>query len=255
MPEQYKIKDIENMLGVTRDAVRYYSRKGLIQINKNDQNGYRLFDEDNINDILNVAYYRNALDMDISDITKCIYAGSIDDYLATIKKHQRNLEEQLQRTKQSLQIIEDLRTRLEWCSYSMNHYEIIECPACYSFPGKFLNDTRSNIFKIGYPTSYFQFKNDQLCYTGSSLFAWLEDQTMLKEQELAVAEYFPACKYLSYLFASEKDIKDPSLIEPIIFWAQEHDLDFEEPFYLTCCFSLKNNHIRNNYYEAFLVLK
>ncbi|HMM06197.1 MAG TPA: MerR family transcriptional regulator [Clostridiales bacterium] len=256
MPGQYKIKDIENMLGVTRDAIRYYSKKGLIEIDKNNQNGYRIFDDEDIFDILDISYYRKVLDMNISDISKCVSSKSFEEYLTTIKKHQNSLEEQLRKTEQKIEIIKYIRQEIEWFSDKQENYEIIDAPSGYLFPEKYLYDIHSNIFRIGWPVSCFKYNNDRLCHTGTYTFAVVSPDTiLLNEQELSAKEYLPGGKYLRFLFVSEKEINDPALIEPILIYAKEHGFGFFDCYYLTCCFSFKNNHARKNYYEASLRLK
>ena len=47
MEKKYKIHEVAEYLGLTPTAIRHYEQKGLIHIEKDPDNGYRMFsDED-----------------------------------------------------------------------------------------------------------------------------------------------------------------------------------------------------------------
>ena len=44
---EYRIGDVAKMVGLSRDALRFYEKKGVITANKRD-NGYRYYSENDI---------------------------------------------------------------------------------------------------------------------------------------------------------------------------------------------------------------
>ena len=46
-----KTKEVSHLVGVSKRTLQYYDDKGLLDV-KRDENNYRLFDEEDINQIL-----------------------------------------------------------------------------------------------------------------------------------------------------------------------------------------------------------
>ena len=54
----YNIGEVSKYLGVSRDALKFYENKGLINPKKNEENGYREYDHFDIYDITTINFYR-----------------------------------------------------------------------------------------------------------------------------------------------------------------------------------------------------
>lgn len=52
------IKEVEERTGLARSNIRFYEKEGLISPDRNAQNGYRDYTEENVEDILKIAYLR-----------------------------------------------------------------------------------------------------------------------------------------------------------------------------------------------------
>ena len=63
-----QIKEVEVTTGLTKKAIRYYEECGLIKISKKE-NGYKEYNEENINTLLLIKKYR-LLDFSVEDIRK-----------------------------------------------------------------------------------------------------------------------------------------------------------------------------------------
>lgn len=50
--------EVQKRTGLTRKAIEYYENKGLIKPEKNI-NGYRIYSEKNVDDLLKISIYRN----------------------------------------------------------------------------------------------------------------------------------------------------------------------------------------------------
>lgn len=89
----YKVKDIMEMFGVSRDTIKYYEKRGLITPSR-EENGYRLFDA------LNVEKMKRALDLrdlgytfeDVIEISEsCDFAKGV----AIIKRIRKEAESEI----------------------------------------------------------------------------------------------------------------------------------------------------------------
>lgn len=64
-----KINEVERLVGVTKKNIRYYEEMGLVSPDRNSQNGYREYDERDIEDLRRVKLFRK-LSMPIEEIRK-----------------------------------------------------------------------------------------------------------------------------------------------------------------------------------------
>lgn len=54
----YNIGEVSKYLGISRDTLKFYESKGLINPKKNSGNGYREYDHFDIYDITTINFYR-----------------------------------------------------------------------------------------------------------------------------------------------------------------------------------------------------
>ena len=75
----YTAGQIREMLDLSRSAIRYYVKKGLISVDKNDENGYQSFNQKNFSDLRDISYLRQMLGFGIKDIQNCFNASSLEE--------------------------------------------------------------------------------------------------------------------------------------------------------------------------------
>ena len=70
-----RIKEVEELTGITSKNIRFYEKEGLITPDRNSQNRYREYSEEDIRILKEIKLYRK-LDISIEDI-KLIQKGVI----------------------------------------------------------------------------------------------------------------------------------------------------------------------------------
>gem|GEM_PF-482834 len=55
---KYYVNDINNFLGISREAIRYYEKQGLIKSTRNEENNYRTFDGFDIFRLMSIDFYK-----------------------------------------------------------------------------------------------------------------------------------------------------------------------------------------------------
>ena len=56
---RYKIGDVSRILGISRDLLRYYEKKGVVTPTKDKSNDYRYYDTWDINYLIDCVWYKN----------------------------------------------------------------------------------------------------------------------------------------------------------------------------------------------------
>lgn len=65
------IKEVEEQTGLTRSNIRFYEKEKLIELTRNEQNGYRDYSESDVENIRKIAFLRT-LEISIEDIRHII---------------------------------------------------------------------------------------------------------------------------------------------------------------------------------------
>ncbi len=63
---KYLIGDVANLMGLSRDTLRYYEKRGILSSQRGD-NGYRYYTDQDISRLISILYQRK-MDIRISDM-------------------------------------------------------------------------------------------------------------------------------------------------------------------------------------------
>ncbi len=74
----YTIGQIANIIGISKDKLRYYEEKGILIPRQNDENNYRQYDDKDIDSVLAIEFYRS-LDLDFKTIKKLLKQSNTED--------------------------------------------------------------------------------------------------------------------------------------------------------------------------------
>lgn len=87
-----KIKDVEKLTGLTAKSIRYYESKGLIAVQHNGENGYRIYAEE---DVLHLKRIKLLcyLDFSIEEI-RCIQGQKLPEIQKTLQRQAEQFEVQ-----------------------------------------------------------------------------------------------------------------------------------------------------------------
>lgn len=100
-----KIKEVQEQLNVSSNALRYYEKMGLIHPLR-DKNGYRNYSIEDVAQLKKVIFLRE-LDISIEDIIQML--NHTTDFQETLTKHMQSIEIEIQ----SLQAIKELCVELK----------------------------------------------------------------------------------------------------------------------------------------------
>ncbi|MFD3165252.1 MerR family transcriptional regulator [Herpetosiphon sp. NSE202] len=110
VPENLTIQQMAQVTGLSAHTLRYYERAGLLDlVDRNQQNGYRYYNERHINWIHFIKCLR-ATGMPIRDIrryTELLHQGedTVRDRLNLLKAHRQRVEQQLLEVKEHLEAV------------------------------------------------------------------------------------------------------------------------------------------------------
>ncbi|WP_010095438.1 MerR family transcriptional regulator [Ornithinibacillus scapharcae] len=90
----YTIGQVANFLGVTRDTIKYYEEKKLVNP-KHDTNGYRKYDQFDIHDIMTTNFYRE-LNIEVKKIQEIRQSKGVEYVASILEQQEAKLMEELE---------------------------------------------------------------------------------------------------------------------------------------------------------------
>lgn len=103
----YTIGQVARFLGVTRDTLKYYEEKRLVNP-RYEENGYRKYHPLDLHDVMTVNFYR-ALDIEIKKIQEIRQNNSLVDLEQILKEKEANLLEEINYKKRLLQQLQSVQ--------------------------------------------------------------------------------------------------------------------------------------------------
>lgn len=123
MSMHYSIQQLAGMSGVSVRTLHYYDEIGLLRANRNPNNGYRIYSENDVLRLQQILCYR-ALEMPLEEIEKVLQAKDFS-LLESLYKQKMLLEKKQGNLKKIVRTIEKTIERIEQKN-SMNDEELFE---------------------------------------------------------------------------------------------------------------------------------
>ena len=109
---EMKIQEVCNLLNLTKKAIYYYEERGLLNVHKDD-NGYRIFNDYDIQRLREISLYRK-LDIEIA-VIKLLLEKNEDEKRKNLEVIYHQKKEELINQKSSLRVLEQLISQnIDW---------------------------------------------------------------------------------------------------------------------------------------------
>lgn len=214
----YSIGEVSDRLGISRDALRFYEKKGIIQPKK-EKNGYRTYTYDDIHKLSSIIFYRR-LNFSLEDIYRILYHSSLPAYSTMIQEKivQEKLEvEKHQQSLIHLTHLKQLSKNVELC---LNRYDIRPLRRHY----KILDNTFINqkgISDLCYLYEEYSIKQDAPSKINEYFVLAGHTAAVMKFHE--EVEDFPILQHNSCVYtiiASSQPFADPQAMKHAANWAK-----------------------------------
>lgn len=234
MGREYTIGEVAELLQISRDALRFYERKGLIVPIKK-KNGYRSYSDEHISSLLDILFLRK-IQCSLQDI-QAMYQDGTSEYLHDFLESR--IEEERERIRMHQQLLRQLKVsqhNSEKMLKNVNQYSIRPIPKTYIF-SEFMDDMdklqeawfqlvkqlpgleHSYLHQQLMPAGEYSYKS--LCYLVLEEFAVKELNLEEKAGQLPSFQY-DRCIYTVY--ESKSTLPDQQAIHNMQRWADEQGL-------------------------------
>lgn len=175
--ELYQIGDLANLIGMSRDTIRYYEKRGLLS-SKKGENGYRYYNRNDIRRLISIMYQRR-MNISIEDMATLHTTHNTMDSLGPIV--QERLEEELAAIRQHQQTI----ARLQLIQQEQEHFQkqkgtisLHTLPACHVI-----------VPEVDFYESTNLWFNLAKEYAGMDMLYFIDEYTYESHQDSVALEY------------------------------------------------------------------
>lgn len=244
---KYLIGDVANLMGLSRDTLRYYEKRGLLSSEKGD-NGYRYYTDQDVSRLLSILYQRK-MDIGLDDIASLwSIEGSIGQLAHIIDQR---LEEEKLAIRRRQQTVARLQMTLNDCENIKNHLNQV---LLKNFPSAYIIEPHADMHSS--IELWFQYAKE---YPGLDMmylydeYTWERDgdvlctsyknsQLLLGQENAGFVDYqvpqdpnsiTQTALCVSTFRASTDRVPSAKDILPMVTWAEEQGLVASHQLYCT----------------------
>lgn len=235
--KEYLIGDVAAMIGVSRDTLRFYEKKGIISVRKKE-NGYRYYSEDDIFTLSSIFYHRK-MNIGLDEIESLWTDDSSFETSAKITKQQIEAEkEEILKHQQALVRLHLMQEECQKIEQNLNQVSTRNFPRAYLIktcdspqdsviawfcesqkePGLdmlYTYDTYRSVKKEG--TAELEFQHSSLLLYEELTGSLTSSFDLNRYQKTGT----PECLYT--IIESESRVPDREVIDRMISWGKEHN--------------------------------
>lgn len=247
---KYRIGDVANLMGISRDTLRYYEKRGILTSQKGE-NGYRYYSDRDIAKMIGILYQRK-MDIGLNDMEQLWTGNCTLGKLSEITN--TRLEEERQAIRKHEQRIARLQITQKDCENFTNHLNQM---TLQNFPNAYVivphcSMTESIELWFEYAKSFdgldMMYFFDEYSWThhGDSLSTEFRNSQLILHKDLeTMVDYSipehqtavtkPALCVSTYCISEERTIS-ADVILPMIDWANKQGLMVSQQIYSTFAF-------------------
>lgn len=123
----YTIGQVAKFLGVSRDTLKYYEEKQLVNPKKDKENNYRKYTDFDIQDVIITNFYRN-LDLEVKTIQDIKQGKDLDGLDQILEEKALQLKREIEEREHTLQQIQFVKQDIEKVKKHLGTYTIQAMP-------------------------------------------------------------------------------------------------------------------------------
>ncbi len=264
--QTYKTGQLQHILGLSRDALRYYEEKGIISPRQNEENNYREYDFRDIYTLMVTDFYKKR-NLTISDVKKLQTGSEISELEGLLEKKAAELKERILLESYMLERIEETKEFCKEIQNNLNKYSIRKMPT-FKVLGEITDFDAMDEYNM--VLKYVDLLKDDILSKLMRKFTF--DDTGYKDCKMFIAEKSDDCSstvsqsfinYTSCMYTivedrqgkhGEEDTRVRALWEGAE-WARENGLQTEGVVYLRTRLITYSENTEKIYHEVFVPIK
>ena len=256
MSETYKIKEVAQKLGISSSAIRFYERKGLFSVSKNEENGYRTFTDDDVYKLWSISYHRS-LDMSVSDIYRLKHSDSLESINEMVRGQERETMARIEKETRRLGFWRYYKRMLEKAARWDQPPRRVESGDLHLFRIDSFYDRQRSTFTVANPFSLRGGESDSRGWPSLSVCMIYDEDIgcVAPEDRSLECDLIPSFETVAVTVRVPGDFDNEAAASLARSRAAEYGFDVEFPCYVSYILSTGDWEHPVRYYEVFLMPK
>lgn len=129
----YRIGEVAEILGITKEGVRFLEQKGLLHSIRSSRNGYRYYTRDELSIVQQIRSYASS-GFTLEEAADLVLRKDAPCLSEALRQKESQLEEEIARLKGKQRLLRQQRSVIEAAASLEKGYEIRNMPAIYYLP-------------------------------------------------------------------------------------------------------------------------
>lgn len=130
---EYRIGEIADLFGLSKEAVRHYERLNVIEAVRNPNNNYRFYDEETINTLRMLRSYRS-LHFSLKETVSILEANEKETMMQALERKEQKLSKERDQLNHSIQLIQEQKVMLQQLDQQVKQSQITQRPGLLWLP-------------------------------------------------------------------------------------------------------------------------
>ena len=256
MENYYRISEVEKILGIPRSTIRFYIKKGLLNVGREEENSYYYFTKQDLRKISHLLVGRNHLNLNLKEAQDRTGMSSFEDYHKVIYQQEEFLYDQLSKTRRAIEVLHIYEKMFRRIQQNLNQCSVREIDECYFFPESYIYNSQTSVIDIGYVSAVFAKKNESIQCSHLGSIVHKEDLYLIDKEDL---RHGKSCldhqKCVYTIVKSKEEMEVPSLLDSALNWAEKQHISVATPYYVSYLTELAEGADKQYYYEIYLPLE
>ena len=126
-------KEIREKLGISRDTLRFYEQKGIIEPEIDPQNGYRYYDDWQVNLLWDCKQYQS-MGFSLAEVLEILNQDTVDELAERVERRTCEVEAEIRRKELELTNLRTRAAEMRRAKGSLGLFEFVDFPGRYYVP-------------------------------------------------------------------------------------------------------------------------
>lgn len=256
MKDRYLIGEVEELLGVPRSTIRFYVKKGLVSVEKDEENGYYYYSMKNIRQLSHLLVGRNRLHLNLKDSQHRTTVSTLAEYHEIIYRREKELLDSIAEARRSLDVLDIYEQMFYRIKRGLGKISVLPESTYYFFPQKYVFNSKTSVIDIGFPTAVFLKEKQVPVFDGFLSMVYKRDVHLLEDEDLSRVQYvLKDVRFVSTVVKTDRDYDDPHILSSALNWAKRNNVGLKPPFYVNYLTELLMEGEKCFFYEVLLPIK
>lgn len=261
MEKKFSIHEVADLLGLSTDAIRLYEKSGLVTPLRNEKNGYRYYEEEQIQRIMGISLYRK-LNVGIAEIKRLFQVSDFETMVSAFEGYIENREEEIRVLQNQLEKLKVMKMHMTQIQQGVGVYCVKQLAERYT---KRINTTgiweyekmkkilSTELFSFG--NICYQTKHDNNGYDTIEELQFVIRDPMstlcMKQIQREHMEFSPKCSCIYTVYATKEKEESQWDFQKMETYAKEQGCRCTGEVYTFYVYSLINDEKVLNFYEVY----